>query len=74
MQMASEAEDNLYKVDSIMGEMRTNPVVDTVDESLENNRKRLSNLEGDVKACSKQYGWLDKCEDEMDYPLYFQVY
>jgi hypothetical protein len=75
LQLACKAEDILYKVDSIMGEMRTNSVVVTVEESLENNCKRLSNLEEDVKACSKQYyGWLDKYEDEMDYSLYFQVY
>jgi hypothetical protein len=75
LQLACEAEDILYKVDRIMGEMRTNPVIVTVEESLENNCKRLSKLEDDVKACSKQYcGWLDKYEDEMDYPLYFQVY
>ena len=41
LQLACEAEDILYKVDSIMGEMRTNPVVDSVEESLENNHKRL---------------------------------
>ena len=76
LQLACEGEDILYKVDRIMGEMRTNPVVVTVEESLENNCKRLSKLEDDVKACSKQYyGWLDKAwAEELDEPLYFQVY
>jgi hypothetical protein len=70
MQMASEVEDIVREVDSIMGKMIINPVDDIVDLFM-----RLCNLEEDVKACSKQYyGWLDKYEDEIDYSLYFQVY
>ena len=45
--------------------MRINPVADIGEESLENDCKRLD---------KQHYRWLDKCEDEMDYSLYFQVY
>jgi hypothetical protein len=48
LQMASDAEDILDKVDSIMGEMRTNPVADIEEEFLENNLERLDSLMNDL--------------------------
>ena len=74
LQMASEAEDILDKVDSIMGEMRTNPVADIEEELLENNLMRLDTLMNDVRACLKQFiGWNRRYKEEEDATLKLQV-
>ena len=72
--MASDAEDILEEVDSIMGEMITYPVGDTVEKFLDDNLMRLETLMNDVRACLKQYiSWNRRYKDEKDATLKLQV-
>ena len=51
--MASEAEGILEEVYRIMGEMRTNPAADIVEEFLDDDFMRLDTLKNDVRAYLK---------------------
>ena len=62
--MFSDAEDILEEVDSIMGEMRTNPVADIEKEFLVNNLVRLDSLMNEVR---QYYGWFDRTRGIIPY-------
>ena len=72
--MASEADNLLGEVFNIIGEMRTNPVVDIMEEFLENDLMRLDSLKNDARACLKQLMVCEKrYKDEMDATFKAQV-
>ena len=73
--MATEAKGILEEVDSIMAEMRTNPVADMVEKFLYDNLMRLDTLRNDVRACLKQYiGWNRRLFGNFDKYLYLSLY
>ena len=68
--MASDAEDILEELDSIIVEMRTNPTAEIVEEFLDDNLMRLDTLMNDVRAFLKQFfGWNWRYKEEEDATL-----